>query len=236
MQNNQLTTNAFSVAFRTAAPIILAAICQGIGYGIYMRSFGFGAIWPICMAAGIFAASMEFITVGLLLGGFEPLYAFLLTLIVNGRHLFYGIAMLEKYRGGGWKKMFLVSGLIDEVFSLNYTSQPPQGIDRQKYMLIITLMIYFSWVAGTSIGAITMTTALTEVKGMGFMMTSLFVVIFISGCQKEKSHGSSLLGVAAAALCLPIFGKAYFMLPSLIIVAIIFSIRWFTSKDKTKLA
>lgn len=129
MLSKTFITGAAKAAFKTAFPMLSALVFLGIGYGIYMRTCGFSAIWPICMAATIFAGSMEFITVGLLLSTFNPLYALLLTLIVNGRHMFYGISMLDKYGNTGWKKIGLVSGLIDEAFSLNYiTDIPPKAV------------------------------------------------------------------------------------------------------------
>lgn len=232
---NTLFYNAMKSALRMASPLMLALVFLGIGYGIYMRSCGFGAAWPVCMAAAVFAGSMEFITVGLLQGAFNPFYTLLLTVIVNGRHLFYGISMLEKYRNTGWKKIGLVSGLIDEAFSLNYTAETPAGIDRSWFMFLVTLFLYLSWLTGTAIGAVSGSTIVSEIKGVGFVMTSLFIVIFINQWQKEKTHGGSLLGLLIAGICLPLFGKTYFMLPTILIISFVFTIRWFTTKEKTRL-
>lgn len=228
--------DAAKMAFKMSFPMLSALVFLGIGYGIYMRTCGFDAIWPICMAAVIFAGSMEFITVGLLISTFNPLYTLLLTLIVNGRHLFYGISMLKKYGNTGWKKIGLVSGLIDEAFSLNYIAEIPPQTDRNWFMLFISFFLYISWITGTTIGAISGSTAIAEIKGIDFVMPALFIVIFISQWQKESSHGSSLLGLAVAVICLPLFGKAYFMLPTMLILSVIFSTRWLITKDKTKLS
>lgn len=236
MVSNSLVFNAARTAFKMAFPLLSALVFLGFGYGVYMRTCGFDAVWPICMAATIFAGSMEFITVGLLLSSFNPLYALLLTLIVNGRHLFYGISMLNKYRDTGWKKIGLVFGLIDEAFSLNYIATLPRNIDRNWFMLFVSLFLYISWVLGTTIGAISGSTSIAEIKGIDFVMPALFIVIFISQWQKESSHGSSLLGLAFAVICLPLFGKAYFMLPTMLILTVIFSVRWLIVKDKTKLS
>lgn len=207
----------------------------GIGYGVYMRSCGFDIIYPVCMAATIFAGSMEFITAGLLLSSFNPLYAFLLTLIVNGRHLFYGISIFEKYKNTGWKKFWLVSGMIDESFSVNYITQLPSGVRQDWFMLFITVFLYISWVAGTTVGAICGAMAVFNIKGIDFVMPALFIVIFISQWQKENSHGGSLLGIALSMGCLLLFGKTYFLLPSLFLFAVIFSIRWWMVLDKKAL-
>lgn len=146
---NQDFHNARKLALTKAFPVMLGIAFLGVGYGVYMRSCGFDMIWPICMAATIFAGSMEFVTVSLLLSTFNPGYALLLTLIVNGRHLFYGISMLEKYRGMGRKKLWAVSGLIDEAFSLNYMTDVPPGTDRNWFMLFVSLYLYISWIGGT---------------------------------------------------------------------------------------
>ena len=217
-------------------PLLLALVFLGAGYGIYMRSFGFECWWPICMAALIFAGSMEFITVGLLMGPFDPLYAFILTLIVNGRQIFYSISMLETYNRAGWKKFFLVSGLIDEAFSLNYITKTPEGVDRDWFMLFVTVFLYLSWVSGTTIGALSGSMEILQIKGIGFVMTALFVVIFISQWQKEKSHGASLIGLFVSMICLPMFGNSYFMLPAILITTGIFTARWMMFHNKKSLA
>lgn len=228
--------NAAKAAFKVAFPMLSALVFLGIGYGIYMRTCGFSAVWPICMAATIFAGSMEFITVGLLVSTFNPLYALLLTLIVNGRHTFYGISMLNKYRNTGWKKVGLVSGLIDEAFSLNYIADIPPKTDRNWFMLFVSLFLYISWILGTVIGALSGSTAISAVKGIEFVMPALFIVIFISQWQKECSHGGSILGLVVAVIFLPLFGKTYFMLPTMFFLSMLFMARWLLIKDKTKLS
>lgn len=231
-----LILNAASAAFKMAFPLVSALVFLGISYGIYMRTCGFSVIWPICMAATIFAGSMEFITVGLLLSTFNPLYALLLTLIVNGRHLFYGISMLDKYGNAGWKKIGLVCGLIDEAFSLNYIVDIPPRTDRNWFMLFVTLYLYLSWLCGTVIGAVSGSTVIAEIKGIEFVVPALFIVIFISQWQKESSHGASMSGLLIAVVCLLLFGKVYFMLPTILLLSALFSLRWMIVKDKTKLS
>ena len=232
---NQSVCNARKLALTKAFPVMLGIAFLGVGYGVYMRSCGFDIIWPIFTAAVIFAGSMEFITVSLLLSTFNPGYALLLTLIVNGRHLFYGLSMLEKYRGMGRKKPWAISGLIDEAFSINYMTDIPPGTDRSWFMLFVSIYLYISWIGGTIIGAVSACKAVTDIKGVGFVMTALFIVIFISQWQKETTHGSSILGLAVAGVCLPLFGKTYFMLPTILIITAIFTVRWFATKDKEKL-
>ena len=171
---------AFTAAFKKAFPIMAGFLFLGLGYGIYMTGCGFSPWWPVCMAAAVYAGSVEFIVVSLLLSTFNPLYAFLLTLLVNGRHIFYGISILNKYQGTGWKKLFLVSGMSDEAFSLNYMTEPQKGILKDWYMLWITFLLYLSWVGGAALGGFAGAIGISGIKGIEFVMPALFIVIFIS--------------------------------------------------------
>lgn len=219
-------------AVETGFTLMSGIFFLGIGYGVYMRSCGFDIIYPVLMAATIFAGSMEFITAALLLSTFSPLYAFLLTLIVNGRHFFYGISIFEKYKDTGWKKFWLISGMIDESFSVNYITQLPPGIRQDWFMLFITVFLYLSWIGGTTVGALCGSMAIFNIKGIDFVMPALFIVIFISQWQKEDSHYSSLLGIIISIICLLLFGKTYFLLPSLFLFTILFSTHWFLTFNK----
>lgn len=162
----------------------------GIAYGIYMNAFGFHAAYPIIMSATIFAGSMEFVAVNLLLGSFNPIRALALTLMVNARHLFYGISMLDKYNGTGWKKYYLIFGMCDESFSINYTTDVPSDIDRGWFMFFYIIesfllgMRRFYWRYSGPINT----------EGVEFVMTALFIVIFLEQWLKEKTHYSALLG------------------------------------------
>ena len=152
-----------------------------------------------------------------------------------GFDMIWPICMAEKYRGMGRKKLWAVSGLIDEAFSLNYMTDVPPGTDRNWFMLFVSLYLYISWIGGTVVGAVSACKAVVDIKGVGFVMTALFIVIFISQWQKERTHGSSILGLVVAGGCLLLFGKTYFMLPTILIITTIFTVRWLTTKDKEKL-
>lgn len=119
-----------------------------------MKLAGFSAIYPILMSMTIFAGSMEFVAADLLLGAFNPVGAFVLTLMVNARHLFYGISMLDKYKDVGKKKWYLIFGMCDETFSINCTAQIPVGVDKGWFYFFVTLLNYLYWVLGASVGGI----------------------------------------------------------------------------------
>lgn len=180
-----------------------------------MNVSGFSWIYPALMSLTIFAGSVEFITVNLLLGSFNPLQAFVLAFMINARHLFYGISMLDKYRGMGRKKFYLVFGLCDESFSVNYTAKIPEGIDRGLFYFWVTLLNQFYWVSGSTLGGIFGSMIKFNTNGLEFVLTAMFVVIFLEQWLKESRHLNALAGFAVSIICLIIFGAENFILPSM---------------------
>ena len=170
------------------------------------------------MSLTIFAGSMEFITVNLLLGAFNPLQAFAMTLMINARHLFYGISMLDKYKGIGWKKFYLIFGMCDESFSINYAAEIPTDVDRGWFMFFVTLLDHFYWVFGATLGGIFGSLIHFNTEGLDFAMTALFVVIFLEQWLKDTDHTSAVLGLALSLLCLIAFGADNFIIPSMIAI------------------
>jgi len=228
IENDDIRTSkvtAAKTAFLYTIPMMAGFIFLGIAYGVYMRSCGFSPIYPILMAVTIFAGSIEFVTVGLLLSNFNPIYALFLTIMVNGRHVFYGISMLDKYRGTGKKKWFLIAGMIDESFSVNYMADVPAGIDKGWFMFFVTIYNYIYWVVSTAVGALFGSLLTFNMEGLDFVMTALFLVIFISQWQNESSHESSLLGLGISLLSLTMFGEKYFLLPAMAGIWVILTFR-----------
>ncbi|MCM3654395.1 azaleucine resistance protein AzlC [Metabacillus litoralis] len=214
--------NQIIIAFRTAFPytfpIFAGFVFLGIAYGIYMNSLGFSAIYPILMSLTIFAGSMEFVAANLLIGSFNPINALLLTLMVNARHLFYGISMLDKYRGTGKKKLYMIYGLCDEAFAINSTINVPKNVDKGWVMFFVTLLNHTYWVLGATIGGIFGSVIKFNTEGLDFVMTALFVVIFIEQWMKGEKHLSPLVGLGASIVCLIIFGGNNFIIPAMIAI------------------
>ncbi|MES9685682.1 azaleucine resistance protein AzlC [Gottfriedia acidiceleris] len=225
---------AFRFAFPHTIPIFAGFLFLGIAYGIFMNSLGFSAIYPILMGLTIFAGSMEFIAANLLLMGFNPINALLLTLMVNARHLFYGISMLDKYKGTGKKKIYLIFGLCDETFSINYTADIPNGVDKSWFMFFVTFLNHLYWVIGASIGGIFGSLVKFNTKGLEFVMTALFVVIFIEQWKKETKHISAITGVSLSTICLIIFGGNNFIIPAMLSILITLSVLRKPSKPSKK--
>lgn len=215
---NTIRRRTFAAAFPYTVPIMAGFLFLGMTYGMNMKANGFSFIYPMLMSLTIFAGSMEFVAGNLLLGSFEPVSVFLLTLVINARHLFYGISMLDKYRNTGAKKPYLIFGLCDESFSINYSAKIPPDTDRGLFMFYVTLLNHLYWVTGATLGGIFGSFITFNTEGLDFAMTALFVVIFLEQWLKEKNHISSILGIASAAICLIIFGKDNFIIPSLVLI------------------
>lgn len=217
-------TRAFKAAFPYTIPIFAGFWFLGLTYGIYMNVSGFGFWYPMIMSMTIFAGSMEFVTVNMLLGAFNPLQAFAATLMINARHLFYGISMLDKYKGAGIKKIYLIYGLCDESFSINYTTDIPEDVDKGWFMFFVTALNQFYWVSGSTLGGLFGSLIHFNTEGLEFVMTAMFVVIFLEQWLKDKKHTSAILGLSLSAICLIAFGTDNFMIPSMLAILIVLTL------------
>lgn len=224
MNKREIIWKAFRAAFPHTIPIFAGFVFLGIAYGIYMQSLGFSAIYPIVMSFIIFAGSMEFVAANLLLVTFNPLNALFLTLMVNARHLFYGISMLGKYKDTGKKKFYLIFGMCDESFSINYSADIPKDVDKGWFMTFVTLLNHSYWVLGATIGGLFGSLIHFNTEGLEFVMTALFVVIFIEQWRKEKKHQVALIGLTAATINLVIFGGNNFIIPAMMAILVIVTI------------
>lgn len=180
-----------------------------------MNVSGFSFWYPCLMSLTIFAGSVEFVAVNMLLGAFDPLQAFVMTLMINARHLFYGISMLDRYKGMGLKKFYLIFGMCDESFSINYTADIPEDVDKGWFMFFVTLLNHFYWFSGATLGGLFGSLIHFNTEGLDFVMTAMFVVIFMEQWMKDKTHTSAVLGLALSAACLVIFGADNFIIPAM---------------------
>lgn len=217
---------AFRAAFPHTLPIFAGFWFLALAYGILMNTAGFSFVYPMLMSATIFGGSLEFITVTMLMSPFAPVQTFIVALLVQARHLFYGIAMLDKFKGMGWKKFFLIFGMCDETFSINYTAEIPPDVDRGWFMFFVTLLDWFYWVSGATVGGLAGSLIRFNTKGLSFVMTAMFTVIFLEQLQKEKHPTTALIGLGCSILCLVIFGPQSFMIPTMVsILAVLLGMR-----------
>lgn len=206
---------AFKAALPNTIPIFAGFWFLGIAYGVYMHVSGFSFIYPCLMALTIFGGSLEFVAVSMLLSPFAPLTTLLVALMIQARHLFYGIAMLDKFKGLGWKRYYLIFGLCDETFSINYTAKIPPDVDRGWFMFWVTALNQFYWVSGSTLGGLLGGLITFNTEGLDFVLTAMFVVIFLEQWLKEKKHYTALIGLGVSALCLVLFGADRFLIPSM---------------------
>ena len=215
MQKNKLAAAA-KAAFPHTIPILTAYFVLGSAYGIYMKALGFSPVVPILISIFVFAGSMQFVAGSVLTAAFAPVSTFLLTLMVNARHVFYGISMLEKYRDLGKKKIPMIAWLTDETFSVNVSVDIPEGVDKDWFYFFVSLLDYSYWVTGTILGAILGQFIPFDTTGIDFAMTALFIVILVGQWEKEKSHISTLGGLGISLVCLVIFGADNFIVASMV--------------------
>ena len=206
-------------AFRAAAPqtlpVFAGYLVLGLGYGIYVQSLGLPVWLPPLMGTVVYGGSLEFVLASLLLGSFAPVSAFLMALMIQARHLFYGLTMLQRYRGYGLRSAYMIFAMSDETFSITCSAEPSEGVDKGWFMFFITLLDQFYWVFSAGLGAVVGSVLPFSTEGVDFVMTAMFTVIFLNQWEKDRQHYSALIGLAAPLACLVVFGSGSFLLPSM---------------------
>lgn len=223
---------ALRFAFIKTLPILAGIAFLGIGYGIYMHSLGFSAWYTLALSSLIFAGSMEFVTASLLLGGFAPFEALLLGFMVNGRHLFYGISMLERFRGTGIVKPWLIFAMCDESFAINYVTQLPKEVSRKWFYFFVNTFLYVYWVLFAVIGTLFGNAITFNTKGIEFVLIALFVVLAIDQWKSSRNTVSSLIGLVVPVVMILIFGTKNFMIPSMIGIVLLLTLLRKTMEGK----
>ena len=219
------------IAFLDTVPVMTGYVFLGFGFGILMQNCGYGVLWSGAMSLFIYAGSMQYVAVSLFTSGASLLTAAVTAFMVNARHLFYGISMVDAYKGMGRKKPYLIFGLTDETYSLVSQLQLPQGISRSGYCFLVTLFDHCYWVVGTVLGALAGTLLPINYEGVDFALTALFVTIFVEQWLSTKNHWPAIIGVAVTALCLILFGTEIFLIPSMLIIAASLTLMRKTGKE-----
>jgi len=217
---------AFKLAFPLTLPVMAGYIFLGITYGILIVTQGLPPYFPAVTAAIVYTGSMEFLLAGILVSSFSPAAAFLTAVMVGARHLFYGISMLSKYRGTGWKKFYLIFTTSDETFAINYSALIPENVDKGWFYFWVSLLDQLYWIAGAALGGLFGSFISFNTRGLDFVMTAMFVTIFMNQWLNDgtgakgffKDHISELAGIFASLLCLLIFGADRFIIPAMITI------------------
>lgn len=223
--------SAVRAAFLDTVPVMTGYVFLGFGFGILMHQNGYGILWAAAMSLLIYAGSMQYVTVSLLASGAGLLTAAMTAFVVNARHLFYGISMVDAYKGAGKKKPYMIFALTDETYSLVSKNQIPQGISRHGYCFLVSLLDQSYWVAGTVLGSLAGSLIPINYEGIDFVLTALFVTIFVEQWLSVKDHRPAVIGAASTALCLWIFGQDVFLIPSMALIAILLTQMHKTGKE-----
>ena len=214
-----MTKHLLKTAFLDTVPVMTGYVFLGFGFGILMQQNGFGVLWSGAMSLFIYAGSMQYVAIPLLTSGASLLTAAVTAFVVNARHLFYGISMVDAYKGMGKKKPYLIFGLTDETYSLVSQLHIPEGIRPGGYCFLVTLFDHIYWISGTVLGALTGSLLPINYEGVDFALTALFVTIFVEQWLSTKNHGPAIVGVGATVASLVLFGADVFLIPSMIIIA-----------------
>ena len=223
-------------AFKQSVPIMAGYIVLGMGFGVLLESKGYGVLWAIAMSVFIYAGSMQYVAINLITGGASLIATALMTLMVNARHLFYGISMLDKYKNTGKYKPYLIFALTDETYSLVCSGKIPEEVDRNKCYFLVSLFDQIYWVIGSVIGSVVGSVLNFNTAGIDFSMTALFLVVFVEQWKSTKDHASAITGVAVSVVCLLIFGAGNFVIPSMISITVILLLMRKFRKDSEKAA
>lgn len=213
-----------SIAFRDTLPVLTGYLFLGIGFGILLNENGYGIGWAFFTAAFMYAGSAQYLTVSLLMNHASLLSTAFAILLVNARHIFYGISMVDTYKNTGLKKPYLIFSLTDETYSLVTQNQPPPGIGKAQYCFLVSLLDHVYWICGCVLGGAVGTLLPIRLEGIEFVLTAMFVTIFIEQWLSNKDHRPAIIGVMSTVLCLLIFGKELFLIPSMAAIALLLTL------------
>jgi 4-azaleucine resistance transporter AzlC len=219
-QETRQRVNTLRYAFRASVPVMAGYVLLGIGFGLLMYDKGYSFWWSVLMSVTIYGGSMQYVGVSLISGGASLITTAITAVMVQARHLFYGISMLDKYRDTGKRKPYLIFALTDETYSLVCSPELPEGVSRNGYYFLVSLFDQFYWVFGSFLGGVIGSAFTFNTTGIDFSMTALFVVVFVEQWESTRQHIPALLGLGAAILCLLIFGSDQFLIPTMIVITL----------------
>ena len=208
---------ALAAAFPVTLPVLMGYLAIGIAFGLMLQEIGYNFIWAFFMSLTIYAGSGQYLGVTLLSTAAGLGTVAVMTLLINFRHLVYGLSMLEKFRGMGWRKLYMIFSLTDETYALLSSAQAPVGVDPRNFYFAIALLDQSYWIIGSVIGAVAGALIPVDTKGIDFAMTALFVVIFVEQWKESKCHLPAIIGGGCALASLCIFGADNFLPPALFV-------------------
>lgn len=207
-------------AFVKTLPVMAGYVVLGIGFGILLRGAGFGVWYALAMSVFIYAGSMQYVGVGLLAGGASVLSTMLTTVMVNARHLFYSISMIESYKDAGKYKPYMIFALTDETYSLLCDGKVPDGVKANRYRFLVSMLNHCYWVTGCVLGSLLGAVLPFSTAGIEFSMTALFIASFTEQWLNTRDHVPALTGLLSTLLCLVLFGSDRFLIPAMLLMTL----------------
>lgn len=227
-----MNKKALKTVFLDTVPVMTGYLFLGISFGILLEEAGYGLPWAFSMAFFMYAGSAQFLSVSLLANHASILSSAIAIFLLNARHIFYGISLIDTYKDTGRKKPYLIFSLTDETYSLVTQNQPPDGMKRHTYCFLVSLFDHIYWVAGCVIGSLAGNIIPISFEGIEFVLTALFVTLFVEQWLSTKKHLPAIIGVVCTVLCLVIFGKDIFLIPSMVLIAVLLTTTRKTGKRK----
>ena len=228
-----MNRKALKTVFLDTVPVLTGYLFLGAGVGILLsEKTGYGIGWAVAMGIFMFAGSGQYLAVSLMADHASLISAAIATLLINARHIFYGISLLDAYKGAGIKKLYMIFGLTDETYSLVTQNQPPEGMSKHLYCFLVTLLDHIYWIIGCSLGNVASTMLPISFEGVEFVLTALFVTMFVEQWLTHKNHLPAIIGVVSTVLCLVIFGSEIFLIPSMLLIAVLLTVTQKTGRRK----
>ena len=218
--------------FRDTVPVMTGYLFLGTAFGILLSEAGYGPGWALLMSLCIYAGSAQYLLVSLLTSGASLLSSAIATLLLNARHLFYGISLIDTYKNAGRKKPYMIFALTDETYSLVTQAKLPEGISRTAYCFWVTLLNHCYWIVGCALGGLAGHWLPFDFTGVSFVLTALFVTMFVEQWLSAKDHGPALIGISCTVVCLLIFGTQLFLIPSMAAIAGLLILRRKTGRSE----
>lgn len=227
-----MKNKALKTVFLDTVPVMTGYLFLGVSFGILLGETGYGLGWAFCMALFLYAGSAQFLAVSLLANQASLLSSAIAIFLLNARHIFYGISLIDAYKGFGKKKPYMIFSLTDETYSLVTQNQPPEGMKRQTYCFFVSVLDHIYWIIGCVLGSLAGNIIPISFEGIDFVLTALFVTLFVEQWLSSKDHFPAIIGVVATVLCLVIFGSEIFLIPSMILIAVLLTTTRKTGKRK----
>lgn len=219
-----MSKKALLATFKDTIPVLTGYLFLGSGFGILLSESGYGIGWAFFMSLCMFAGSGQYLAVSLLASHASLISTAVATLLVNARHIFYGISLIDTYKDAGKKKPYMIFALTDETYSLVTQNQPPEGISRNQYCFLVSLFDHCYWIVGCVLGNIMGSSLPISFEGVEFVLTALFVTMFVEQWINNPNHRPATIGVVSTAICLLLFGKELFLIPAMVAIALLLTI------------